>query len=107
MNALEKNRLIINEADDELVKLFEKRMHAVKEILAYKKENGLPVLDASREADNIARNCAKVQDEELKKHTGSRTNMSTMSFGRYLKNLPGMLCKRTSYGVVYLVKRTK
>ena len=25
MNALEKNRLIINEADDELVKLFEKR----------------------------------------------------------------------------------
>ena len=34
MNALEKNRLIINEADDELVKLFEKRMHAVKEILA-------------------------------------------------------------------------
>lgn len=68
MNALEKNRLIINEADDELVKLFEKRMHAVKEILAYKKENGLPVLDASREADNIARNCAKVQDEELKKY---------------------------------------
>ena len=45
--------------------------------------------------------------EELKKHTGSRTNMSTMSFGRYLKNLPGMLCKRTSYGVVYLVKRRK
>lgn len=68
MNALERNRLIINEVDDKLAELFEKRMHAVKEILAYKKENGMQILDSSREADNIARNCAKIQDEELREY---------------------------------------
>lgn len=68
MNILEENRLIINEADNELVKLFEKRMHAVARLLVYKKENGLPVLDPAREADNIARNCAKLSDPQLEKY---------------------------------------
>lgn len=68
MNILEENRLIINETDDQLVKLFEKRMHAVGRLLAYKKENGLPVYDPAREADNIARNCAKLQDPQLEQY---------------------------------------
>ena len=68
MNVLEKNRIVINEVDDELVRLFEKRMHAVKEILEYKRENGLPVLDAGREARNIEVNSQKVQDEALKEY---------------------------------------
>lgn len=68
MDLLEKNRIVINETDDELVRLFERRMHAVREILEYKKQNGLAVLDAAREARNIEVNGAKVKDEELKKY---------------------------------------
>lgn len=45
--------------------------------------------------------------EELKKHVGSRTHLSAMSFGRYLKNLPGMVSKRNMYGTFYLVIRRK
>ena len=45
--------------------------------------------------------------EELQKHAGSRTHLSTMSFGRYLKNLPGMLSKRTMFGTYYLIVRMK
>ncbi len=45
--------------------------------------------------------------EELKKHAGSRAQMSAVSFGRYLRNLPYMQSKRTMYGTVYLVVRMR
>ena len=45
--------------------------------------------------------------EELRKHAGSRTSMSVMSFGRYLKNLPSMISKHTINGTVYLIIRIK
>lgn len=45
--------------------------------------------------------------EELRKHSGSRANLSLNSFGRYLKNLPGMVSKHTMNGTVYLIIRTK
>ncbi len=68
MDRLEENRLIINEVDEQLVRLFEKRMRASAEILRYKKENGLPVRDPVREERNIAVNAAKVSDEALRKY---------------------------------------
>lgn len=66
MTLLEESRKEINAVDDELVKLFERRMKAVEGVIQYKMENHLPIFDSSREADNIARNCAKLTRPELK-----------------------------------------
>ncbi|CZQ99888.1 chorismate mutase [Trichococcus ilyis] len=45
----EKERAEIDAIDQELVKLFERRMDAVTEIARIKKEHRLPILDQSRE----------------------------------------------------------
>lgn len=66
MNKLEKARLAINEADAQIAQLFEKRMHAVEDVVAYKMENGLPVFDGAREQEVIQKNLAKISDEKLK-----------------------------------------
>ena len=63
---LQKARLRINDIDRQMAKLFCERMDAVRQVAAYKKQQGLPVLDASREAEVIARNAALVQDETLR-----------------------------------------
>ena len=63
MNKLEINRQEINQIDDELVRLFEKRVHCVKEIGKYKKEHNLPILDEKREELVLKRNLEKVSDE--------------------------------------------
>ena len=53
MNELQKAREIINEIDAEMARLFEKRMRAAEMVAQYKKENGLPILDAGREDEII------------------------------------------------------
>ena len=63
---MELARMTINHVDEELARLFEKRMQAVEKIAAYKKENNIPIFDAKREEDNIARNAALIENEELK-----------------------------------------
>ncbi|MBQ9498887.1 MAG: DUF3874 domain-containing protein [Bacteroidaceae bacterium] len=45
--------------------------------------------------------------EELRHHAGSSTSMSAVSFGRYLRHLPGMRQKRTAQANFYLIKRLK
>ncbi|WP_353961158.1 chorismate mutase, partial [Klebsiella pneumoniae] len=45
MTDLEKARLLINDTDKEMARLFEQRMDAVKMVCAYKKEFGIPVED--------------------------------------------------------------
>lgn len=45
----------IDSIDDELTELFKKRMEIVNEVAAYKRENGLPVLNSQRERDIVAR----------------------------------------------------
>ena len=59
MNKLEKARLAINEADAQIAQLFEKRMHAVEDVVAYKMENGLPVFDGAREKEVIEKTLPK------------------------------------------------
>ena len=66
MDLLQESRVKINEIDDQLVKLFEERMHTVENVARYKTENNMPVFDASREKDNIEKNSAKLQDQKLK-----------------------------------------
>lgn len=43
----------IDDIDDELVKLFCRRMEVAERVAAYKQEKGLPVLDASREETKL------------------------------------------------------
>lgn len=68
MNKLEEARSIINSVDKEMAELFEKRMKAVEQVVAYKIENGLDVLDVSREKEVIERNLKYITDEKLKKY---------------------------------------
>lgn len=65
MNTLEKKREEINTIDAQLVSLFEKRMHTVEDIINYKLENNIPILDTGREAENIARTTKLIQDPQL------------------------------------------
>lgn len=66
MDQLMKAREIINEVDQAMAELFERRMKAVKEVIEYKIQVGLPILDTAREKDVIEKNSARIQNEELK-----------------------------------------
>lgn len=68
MNDLQKAREMINQADSEMVRLFEMRMDAVKLVTQYKKENGIPVEDLGREAEMIKRNAENVQNDEYRSY---------------------------------------
>lgn len=65
MNQLEESRAEIDRIDEQLAALFKKRFNAVANVLAYKKEHGLPVLDASRENQIIEKNAARLDDKKL------------------------------------------
>ena len=67
MADLEHARLIINEVDSEMLRLFERRMEAVKEVAEYKKEHGLPIDDLAREEEMIKRN-SKAASEEFRSY---------------------------------------
>ena len=50
---LQESREVIKQVDEEMAKLFERRMEAVREIAAFKKERGLPIEDKEQEARAI------------------------------------------------------
>ena len=66
MNLLEEARIEINAVDEEMARLFERRMRAAEKVAAYKKETGLPILDPVREANVIERGAARMEDEKLR-----------------------------------------
>lgn len=66
MNKLDKARIEINEVDEAMAKLFQRRMEAVRLVAEYKKERGLPIFDKSREAAVIEKNTAYISDNEIK-----------------------------------------
>ncbi len=66
MGKLEEARKIINEIDEKMARLFEERMNAARSVAEYKKENGLPVFDATREKFLIEKNSAYIKDESIK-----------------------------------------
>jgi len=67
-NRLEEARAIINEVDAQMAELFVKRMKAAEMVFEYKKEFGLPVLDAKREAAVVEKNSALITDDILKEY---------------------------------------
>ena len=66
MDLLQQARAEIDAVDAEMAALFERRMQAVADVVRYKAQTGKPVFDAVREADIIARNTARLQNEELR-----------------------------------------
>lgn len=60
--ALNDLRADIDRADAQLSAAFVSRMHAAADIAQYKREHGLPVLDAAREEAVIARVCAGCEE---------------------------------------------
>ena len=66
MEVLTAEREIINETDREMARLFEQRMEAVRRIAMWKKEHGLPILDAKREQEVIERNLRCIQSDDLR-----------------------------------------
>ena len=65
---LEEYREKIDTVDEKLVALFAERMELSRAIAEYKKENGLPVLDASREKEKLDM-AAEQSSEELREYT--------------------------------------
>lgn len=71
MDRLEAARKEIDRLDGELAALFEARMQAAAEIAAWKRQQGLPVLDKTREQQVLARNTARITDPALRPHYAS------------------------------------
>ena len=68
MNELEIARSIINEVDNEMARLFEKRMNAAALVAKYKKEHALPVFDATRENEIIKKNSDLIENDTIKEY---------------------------------------
>ena len=63
---LDKQRAEIDAIDREIVSLFERRMQVVMDVARIKKENGMAIVDASREKEVIAKVQSYLTDEGLK-----------------------------------------
>ena len=68
MNKLDIAREKINIIDKKMAELFEERMLVSEEVADYKKQNGLPIFDASREEMIILNNSAYINKDEIKKY---------------------------------------
>lgn len=58
----------IDRVDTEMAQLFEERMAAAKKVAQFKKENGMPIFDATREAQILACAAERIQDEVLRRY---------------------------------------
>lgn len=56
-------RAQIDAVDDEIVRLFQKRMDIAANIAAFKKENGLPILQTAREREKLADVTGKARED--------------------------------------------
>lgn len=62
-------RQMMDEIDNQLIDLFRRRMETVSEIAAYKKEHGLPILDAGRERAKVKELSTRMPPE-MQSYTG-------------------------------------
>ena len=66
MEKIDEARNIISQTDEAIAALFETRMRAVGEVADYKKEHGLPVLDAEREKALLEKNLSAIKEERFR-----------------------------------------
>lgn len=62
MKSLEESRAAIDAVDKEIVRLFEERMTLCRDVAKYKIENGMQVLDRSREEKVLHSRAAMLED---------------------------------------------
>ena len=63
MSILDEAREKINAIDEQMAQLFEQRMQTVEDVIRYKREHQMPVLDSAREQAVIARNLKLIRDQ--------------------------------------------
>ena len=68
MKKLENCRVLIDNIDNSIIELYEKRMDVVKEVIKYKIENNIPITDSNRELSMLENNLKKIKNEEYKKY---------------------------------------
>ena len=68
MTELEQARKIINSTDEEMARLFQQRMDAVRMVANHKKQHGLPIEDPAREEQLIERNSSFIDEEEYRSY---------------------------------------
>lgn len=66
MDQLKKAREEIDQVDQEMAKLFLRRMKAVEAVSDYKQLHGLPVFDAEREEAVVRKNSSRFEEEEIR-----------------------------------------
>lgn len=65
---LDETREEINRIDREMAELFSKRMDCAAEVIAYKKAQGLPILDSAREQAVVKKNLAYIQNKDYREY---------------------------------------
>ena len=65
MNKLEKIRQEIDNIDQEMAALYEKRMNLMQDVASYKKENNLLISDLKRENEVIQKNSSYIKSKDL------------------------------------------
>lgn len=68
MNKLEQARETINKIDKQMAELFEQRMKASEDVIAYKMDHNLEIFDPSREKQVIEHNKQYIHDENLREY---------------------------------------
>ena len=68
MSKLDQARVKIDEIDSKIIELFEERMSTIIDVINYKIENNIPVLDSGRESAMLDKNLKKIKNEDYKKY---------------------------------------
>jgi chorismate mutase/prephenate dehydratase len=68
MKNIEEVRGEIREADRQMAAIFEKRMRAVREIAAYKKEHGLQIENKEQERKVLEANASFIDEEMIRQY---------------------------------------
>lgn len=66
MKDLETCRKEIDEIDQQIIELFEKRMNVAKDVVTYKLAHDMPIFQSKRENQVIEKNVSRIKKEELK-----------------------------------------
>ncbi|MBR0303620.1 MAG: chorismate mutase [Clostridia bacterium] len=87
MTELDEARRIISESDAEIARCFERRMSAVRDIAAYKKERGLPIEDRERERTLLESTVSLIDDDEVRPYFAGVFRSLTDSSKSYQRRL--------------------
>ena len=68
MKTLLKCREELDEIDNQIIQLFEKRMDVIKDVTTYKNANNLPIYDEKREKVMLENNVKKCKNTQYQKY---------------------------------------